>query len=134
MLQLNIAAQAKGAYLRIHYKHTREIARAIKGRSISDAKSYLENVLQFKDAIPVTKYTGGVGRKSIAKKYKVSGDKVSFPQKATKVFIDLLVNVQSNAEAKGLELEKVKITHVNVNQAPTMHRRTYRAHGRINGT
>lgn len=29
-------------------------------------------------------------------------------------------------------MEKVKITHACVNQAPKMRRRTYRAHGRIN--
>jgi large subunit ribosomal protein L17e len=95
---LLLAAQAKGSYLRIHYKHCREIARAIKGRSISKAKSYLENVLMFKEGIPFTKYTGGIGRKAVAKQYKVPGDKVAFPQKATKSFLDILTNVQANAE------------------------------------
>ena len=128
-----IAAQAKGSYLRIHYKHCREIAQAIKGKTVSKAKEYLENVLAFKEGIPYTKYTGGISRHAVAKKYKVPGDKVSFPQKATKSFLDLLTNIKSNAEAKGLELDKVKITHANVNQAPKMRRRTYRAHGRING-
>ena len=40
--------------------------------------------------------------------------------------------MESNAEVKGLNIENVKITHANVNQAPKMRRRTYRAHGRIN--
>ena len=40
--------------------------------------------------------------------------------------------MESNATVKGLELDKIKITHANVNQAPKMRRRTYRAHGRIN--
>eukprot|EP00386_Alphamonas_edax_P000812 GDKI01002510.1.p1 GENE.GDKI01002510.1~~GDKI01002510.1.p1 ORF type:complete len:190 (-),score=63.22 GDKI01002510.1:126-695(-) len=126
------AAKAKGTHLRVHFKHTREIGQAIKGRSIANARSYLENVLAFKEAIPFTKYTGGIGRHAVAKQYKTPGDKVQWPQKATKTFLDLLRNIESNAEAKGLELEKVIITSVNCNQAPKMRRRTYRAHGRIN--
>ena len=127
-----IAAKAKGTHIRIHFKHTREIGNAIKGRSVNNAKEYLQNVLQYKDAIPVTKYTGGIGRHAVGKKYKAPGDKVSWPQKATKTFLDLLTNVASNAEAKSLDIEKCIITHVNCNQAPKMRRRTYRAHGRIN--
>eukprot|EP01038_Epipyxis_sp_PR26KG_P004029 gene4029-5765_t len=126
------AAKARGTHLRIHFKHCREIGNAIKGLKISKAKSYLENVLVYKEAIPITKYTGGIGRHSAGKKYKACGDKVAWPQKATKTFLDLLRNIESNAETKGLELDKVTITHVNCNQAPKMRRRTYRAHGRIN--
>lgn len=147
------AAKARGTHLRVHYKHCREIGNAIKGRSLPKATAYLQDVLLFKEAIPVTKYTGGIGRHSIGKKYKAPGDKVSWPQKATRTFLDLLRNAQANAEVwfliifmcialssislqwqtKGLELEKVIVSHVNCNQAPKMRRRTYRAHGRING-
>ncbi|KAJ1440792.1 ribosomal protein L22/L17 [Ochromonadaceae sp. CCMP2298] len=126
------AAKAKGTHLRVHFKHCREIGEAIKGRTIAKARSYLENVLAFKEAIPFTKYTGGIGRHAVGKQYKACGDKVGFPQKATKTFLDLLRNIESNAETKGLELDKVFITSVNCNQAPKMRRRTYRAHGRIN--
>ena len=118
--------------MRIHYKHTREIGEAIKGKTISKARAYLEDVLTFKTAIPYTKYTGGIGRHAVGKQYKAPGDKCGWPQKATKTFLDLLRNIESNSETKGLELDKVKITSVNCNQAPKMRRRTYRAHGRIN--
>ena len=100
---------------------------------MNKAKTYLENVLQYKDAIPFTKYTGGIGRHSVAKKYKTPGDKVAWPQKATKTFLDLLTNIASNSQAKGMNLDKVVVTHAQANQAPKMRRRTYRAHGRING-
>jgi large subunit ribosomal protein L17e len=117
--------------LRVHYKHCREICSAIKGMQLTKAKTYLENVLVQKDGIPFTKYTGGIGRHAVAKKYKVSGDKVGFPTKATKSFLDMLRNLESNVEFKGLDIEQVKITHAQANQAPNMRRRTYRAHGRI---
>ena len=125
-------AKASGSHIRVHFKHCREIANAIKGKSVVQAKTYLENVLQYKDAIPFTKYTGGIGRHSAAKKYKTPGDKVAWPQKATKTFLDLLTNIASNSQAKGLDVSKVLLTHANCNQAPKMRRRTYRAHGRIN--
>ena len=125
-------AKARGDHIRVHYKHCREIGEAIKGKTLSKAKAYLENVLQYKEAIPFTKYTGGIGRHAQAKQMKVAGDKVAWPQKATKVFLGLLTNIQANAAAKGLDIEKCTITHANSNQAPKMHRRTYRAHGRVN--
>ncbi len=124
------AAKARGTHVRVHYKHCREIGNAIKGKKLSDAQSYLKNVLEFKAAIPITKYTGGIGRHAMGKIYKAPGDKVGWPLKATRTFVDLLQNAASNAASKGLN--DVVITHVNVNQAPKMRRRTYRAHGRIN--
>ncbi len=91
-------AKARGMHLRIHFKHCREIGEAIKGRTIEKARSYLENVLKFKEAIPITKYTGGRGRHAAGKRYKAPGDLCFFPQKATKSFLDLLRNVEANAE------------------------------------
>ena len=125
-------AKARADHIRVHYKHCREIANAIKGKIVGKAKAYLGQVLEYKSAIPVTKYTGGIGRHAQGKLYKAPGDKVFWPQKATKVFLDLLTNIESNATSKGLDLSKVTITHANCNQAPKMRRRTYRAHGRIN--
>ncbi len=93
-----IAAKARGTHLRVHFKHCREIGHAIKGLKLSKAKSYLENVLLYKEAIPFTKYTGGIGRHAVGKQYNAPGDKVSWPQKATKTFLDLLRNIESNAE------------------------------------
>lgn len=91
------AAAAKGSHLRIHYKHCREIANAIKGLQLAKAKNYLEKVLVYKAAIPFTKYTGGIGRHSAGKLYKAPGDKVAWPQKATRTFLDLLTNISANA-------------------------------------
>ena len=35
-------------------------------------------------------------------------------------------------QAKGLDVERLVVKHIQVNQAPKLRRRTYRAHGRIN--
>merc|ERR1712115_46075 len=46
--------------------------------------------------------------------------------------LHLLKNAESNAEYKGLDADHLVIEHIQVNRAPKMRRRTYRAHGRIN--
>jgi large subunit ribosomal protein L17e len=43
-----------------------------------------------------------------------------------------LKNAESNAEYKGLDADHLVVDHIQVNRAPKMRRRTYRAHGRIN--
>jgi len=44
----------------------------------------------------------------------------------------MLKNAESNAEFKGLDTDHLVVEHIQVNRAPKMRRRTYRAHGRIN--
>merc|ERR1712096_93774 len=46
--------------------------------------------------------------------------------------LHLLKNAESNAEYKGLDTDHLVINNIQVNRAPKMRRRTYRAHGRIN--
>ena len=41
----------------------------------------------------------------------------------------MLKNAESNAEYKGLDADHLVIEHIQVNRAPKMRRRTYRAHG-----
>ena len=45
--------------------------------------------------------------------------------------LDLLENARANADAKGLDLKKTYITHIQVNRAPKGRRRSFKAHGRI---
>ncbi|KAK1346661.1 hypothetical protein QTO34_000521 [Cnephaeus nilssonii] len=44
----------------------------------------------------------------------------------------MLTNAESNAELKGLDVDSLVIKRIQVNKAPKMLHRTYRAHGRIN--
>lgn len=49
-----------------------------------------------------------------------------------KIILHLIV-ITLCTQTKGLDISKTIITHAMANQAPKMRRRTYRAHGRING-
>lgn len=124
------SASARGAYLRVSFKNTRETAQAINGWYLEKAQKYLDQVLDHQRAIPFRRFNHSIGRTAQGKEWGVQ--KARWPAKSVNYVKDLLQNVQSNAEAKGLDVSKLKITHIQVNQAPKMRRRTYRAHGRVN--
>jgi len=124
------SCKSKGSNLRIHYKHARECAMAIRGMGLKRAQQYLKDVLARKDIIPFRKHTGNQGRHAQAKRHKVTQG--GWPQKTVRHVLDLLQNAESNAEIQGLDAERLAIFHVQANRAPKLRRRTYRAHGRIN--
>ncbi|CAO3590332.1 unnamed protein product [Absidia cylindrospora] len=124
------AAKSRGGYLRVHFKNTHEVAVAIQGMKLSKAYTYLSNVTEHKAAIPFRRFNGGVGRTPQVNQFGTTQGR--WPVKSVKFITDLLKNAESNAEAKGLELDQLYISSVIVNQAPKHRRRTYRAHGRIN--
>jgi len=135
----NRAVKAKCKDSRVHFKNTRETANAIKNMDLGRAKQFLSNVIGHKEVVPFCVHTGGVGRtaqnKNLIKKKKNGGRKCSqgrWPEKSCKVLRDLLRNAESNAEEKGLSTDKLFVSHIAVQRAAKMRRRTYRAHGRIN--
>ncbi|OMO60474.1 Ribosomal protein L22/L17 [Corchorus capsularis] len=125
------SCKARGSDLRVHFKNTRETAFAIRKLPLGKAKRYLEDVIAHKQAIPFRRFCGGVGRTAQAKNRHSNGQG-RWPVKSAKFILDLLKNAESNAEVKGLDVDTLFISHIQVNQAQKQRRRTYRAHGRIN--
>jgi ribosomal protein L22 len=56
------SAKARGSYLRVSFKNTRETAQAINGWKVTRALQYLENVTEKKEAVPMRRYAGSTGR------------------------------------------------------------------------
>jgi large subunit ribosomal protein L17e len=111
-----------------------EVGRAIKGMKLDKAKAYLERVLLKKDVVPYMRHKGGKGRHAQAKNHKwVVGS--GWPAKSTKMMLKLLENAGANAKDKNKDAELASkpliLSHVQVNRARKMRRRTYRAHGRM---
>merc|ERR1711991_466999 len=102
---------------------------ALRGMKLKRAQTFLENVLQKKEAVPFRNHNSGSGRHAQAKAWKTS--QAGWPRKSAEFLLDLLRNAEANADKKGLDLAALQITHIQVNQAPKTRRRTYRAHGRI---
>mmetsp|Transcript_9885 Transcript_9885/g.11172 ORF Transcript_9885/g.11172 Transcript_9885/m.11172 type:complete len:184 (+) Transcript_9885:25-576(+) len=124
------ACKARGSNLRVHFKNTHEVAAAIKGMRLKRAQKYLQDVIQHKDTIPFRVFTGGIGHHAQAKRHGAVSSR--WPEKSCRYVLDLLLNAESNAEIQGLETESLFVHHIQVNRAPKLRRRTYRAHGRIN--
>merc|ERR1711894_736582 len=94
------------------------------------AVKYLKNVCDKTECIPFRRYNGGIGRCAQAKNFGATQGR--WPKKSAEFLLQLLKNAESNAEYKGLDIDHLVIEHIQVNRAPKMRRRTYRAHGRIN--
>ena len=56
------SARARGSYLRVSFKNTRETAQAINGLKLTRAVTYLEHVKEKKEAIPFRRFAGSIGR------------------------------------------------------------------------
>ncbi len=123
------SAKARVQDLRAHYKNTYETCMVLKGMKLKKAIRYLDQVLEHRSIIPFRKHCGGVGRHTQAKLFKVTQGR--WVHKPVTYVQQLLKNAQSNAESKGLDVEKCTITHIQVNRAVQGRRRTYRAHGRM---
>jgi large subunit ribosomal protein L17e len=129
---LNRGSKASGSHLRTHFKNTREAAMALKGLPLKKAQKYLKDVIAHKDAIPFRRYRYGVGRTGQAQQHGTMHGR--WPEKSCKFLLDLLQNAEANAEANPMhaDIESLYVQHIQVNKAPKLRRRTYRAHGRIN--
>ncbi|GFY99982.1 ribosomal protein L22p/L17e family protein [Actinidia rufa] len=126
-----ICCRLASPHLRQGATNTRETAHAIRKMPLTKAKRYLEDVLAHKQAIPFTRFCRGIGRTAQAKNRHSNGQG-RWPVKSVGFILDLLKNAESNAEVKGLDVDTLYISHIQVNQAQKQRRRTYRAHGRIN--
>merc|ERR1719309_828050 len=94
------------------------------------AVRFLKNVINKKEIVPYTRFRGDVGRKAQCKQWGACQGR--WPKKSAEFLLQLLKNAESNAEFKGLDTDHLVVDHIQVNAAPKMRRRTYRAHGRIN--
>ncbi len=109
----------------ISHKHAREIAVAIKGMSIEKARDYLQAVVNLERAVPFRRYHNEVGHKPDTG--VMSG---RYPEKAATEFSRLLDNLESNAEYRGMDLDRLKIINATVHKGRKIQRFTPRAQGR----
>lgn len=109
----------------ISHKHAREIAVQLKGMSIEKARDYLQDVVNKQRAVPFRRYKIQVGHRSDPG--VMSG---RYPEKSATEFIKLLDNLESNAEYKGMDLDRLKIVSTTVHKGVLIKRFIPRAMGR----
>ncbi|WP_435333480.1 50S ribosomal protein L22 [Haloarchaeobius sp. TZWWS8] len=107
-------------------KHSKAIAREIKGKTVAEAQEYLEAVVRGERSVPFKQHNSGVGHKG-----DIDGwDAGRYPEKASNAFLDLLENVAANADHQGFDGESMKIVHVAAHKVGESPGRKPRAMGR----
>ena len=110
----------------ISIKHSKAIAREIKGRTVADAVEYLGAVIDGERSVPFKQHNTGVGHRS-----DIDGwDAGRYPEKASKAFLDLLENASNNADEQGFDGESMTIKHVAAHKVGERQGRKPRAFGR----
>jgi large subunit ribosomal protein L22 len=98
-------AKAYGYELHCSVKDSKNIAYALKGKTLDYAKNYVQEVIDQKRAVP-----------SVYHKRKVAHQKKTgpgrFPKKAAQEILKTLRNAENNAEYKGFDAENMKIKHI----------------------
>jgi large subunit ribosomal protein L22 len=110
----------------ISHKHSKAIAREIKGKTASEAVDYLQAVIDGEQSVPFKSHNTGVGhRKDIE-----GWDAGRFPEKASEAFLDLLENAVGNADHQGFDGESMDILHVAAHKVGEVRGQQPRAFGR----
>jgi large subunit ribosomal protein L22 len=110
----------------ISIKHSKAIARAIKGMTVADAEEYLNDVIDEKQSVPFKQHNSGVGHRS-----DIDGwDAGRYPEKASEDFLKLIENARNNADEQGFEGEAMTIKHVAAHKVGERQGRKPRAFGR----
>jgi len=113
----------------VHPKVLREVAAAIRGMRLGEAKEFLRRVIEKKEAVPFRKAHGKQAhRRGLADRWGWPIGR--YPVKAARYLLKLLDNVENNAESKGLEVERLRIIHVAAHKGITLKRWMPRAYGR----
>ena len=127
-LDTDKTAIASGRDLRVSVKNTREVCNTIKGMGLEKAKNFLEGVIMLKTPVPFRRHNKKVGHRHAMGIHKFPAGR--FPEKSARLVYEVIANAESNAEYKGLDPERLKITHCAVMQGRKVKRYIERAHGR----
>jgi large subunit ribosomal protein L22 len=110
----------------ISVKHSKAIARAIKGMTVAEAEEYLEAVIDGEQSVPFKQHNSGMGHRS-----DIDGwDAGRYPEKASNDFLKLLENGRNNANEQGFDGERMEIMHVAAHKVGERQGRKPRAFGR----
>ncbi|MCL2134232.1 MAG: 50S ribosomal protein L22 [Candidatus Bathyarchaeota archaeon] len=119
-------AKASGRELKISHKAAREVCRAVRGMMLSTAKDYLRDVITLKQAIPYVRYKKKLGhRRGLVRTFAGR-----YPVKTSAQILRVIEAAESNAENKGLDVDRLRIFHAAAYPGMKIKRFTPRAHGR----
>jgi large subunit ribosomal protein L22 len=118
--------KCSGRELKISPKAATEICRKLRGMRLDSAKELLEAVQKKKRAIAFRRYKKEVPHRSLDEGWYAG----RYPVKAAKSFLSLLEELESNAEYKGLDVDRIRIVHAASQRGMKTQRVISRAYGR----
>jgi len=116
-------AKAYGYELHCSPKDSKNIACAIRGMNIEQAKNYLQEVIALKRPVPAVYHKQ-------KRAHQTAIGPGSFPQKTARYILKILKNAENNAEYKGFDVESMKIVHIAAYRGRTIRGFMPRAQGR----
>jgi large subunit ribosomal protein L22 len=124
-LDAETSAHARGKDLRVSFKHSIEVCKAIRGMAVEDAKKYLEEVMAKKTPVHFRKHKGHIAHRKGA-----GFGPGKYPVNAAKAILAIIHDVENNAEYKGLDPENMFIAHVSAYRGRVFQGWRARARGR----
>jgi len=126
MLNPEKTAKASGRELKVSHKAAREVAKAIRGMDLDQAKDFLRDVIAKARPVPYPRFTKKLGHKGGMQKCGVG----RYPVKCADAFLRVLQAAQANAENKGLDVDRLRVMHSAAYPGVKLKRYMPRAHGR----
>jgi large subunit ribosomal protein L22 len=118
-------AKASGREIRVSHKAAREVCRAVKGMMLSNAKTYLRDVIDKKKAVPFRRYNKKLGHRGGLDKAFAG----RYPVKTSQQVLRVIEAAEANAENKGLDVDRLRVLHAAAYPGMKIKRYTPRAHG-----
>src|SRR5947209_12852575 len=122
--RIETRARSYGREIPLAWKKSVELARQLRGKTVDDAREYLERVISLKQPVPMKKYKRWVAHKS-------GMGPARYPVKAAKAFLKVLESAVSNAEFTGKDdPDAMVIRVINAHKGSTTKAVRPRAYGR----
>jgi large subunit ribosomal protein L22 len=119
-------AKASGREIRVSHKHAREVCKTIKGMMLSNAKTYLRDVMEKRKAVPFRRFKKKLGHRHGLLKAAAG----RYPVKTAQQVLKVVEGAEANAENKGLDVDRLRIIHAAAYPGMKIKRYMPRAHGR----
>jgi len=118
--------KASGRELRVSHKKAREVCVALRGMRLDMAKEYLQQVIAKERPVPFRRFKKKAGHRHGLQGAFSGG----YPVKAAQKILEVLEGAEANAEYKGLDVERLRITHASAYPGMKIKRYIPRAFGR----
>jgi large subunit ribosomal protein L22 len=119
--------KSAGRELRVSHKAAREVCTALKGKTLDQAKTYLNKIITKKQPVPFRRYNKKLGHRHGTEPGTFAA---RYPIKTAKKMLQVLAGAEANAEFKGLDVDRLRIIHAAAYPGIKLKRFQPRAFGR----